>query len=84
MYLDSWSLAASQDNQADTYNYHDPLKRLIKNWTSNEFVQFVDDLRTLVDMMDIREGTESWKRAVAVWDRVVELETAFWPDVSMK
>ena len=81
MYLDSWSLAASQNNPSSTYDYSNPLKRLIKNWTSNEFIQFVDDLQGLVDMMDIQEGSENWRRAVAIWDRVVELETAFWPDV---
>ncbi|KAH9478306.1 hypothetical protein JR316_0008759 [Psilocybe cubensis] len=51
------------------------------NWTSPAFHSFVQDLRDLVDAFGIEPGTERWARAVGVWERVGELEEAFWPDV---
>lgn len=81
MYLDSWSFAAKQSNPGANSDDSSPMRQFIKNWTSSEFIQFVDDLKNLVDIMDIQEGSESWKQAETVWDRVVELEIAFWPDV---
>lgn len=83
MYLDSWSFAAKQSNSGANSDDLSPLRKFIKNWTSSEFIQFVDDLKNLVDIMDIQEGSESWRQAEAVWNRVIELEIAFWPDVSV-
>jgi thiaminase len=77
MYLDSWTFASKQISQSPS----NELGEFIKNWTSEEFIKFVDDLEKLVDMMDIKPGTEGWRRSEAVWNRVVELEVAFWPDV---
>lgn len=39
----------------------------------------MDELAALVDELDILPGSESWKRAEGIWERVVELEEAFWP-----
>lgn len=46
-----------------------------------EFQKFVNDLEKLVDLMGIEQGTDGWRRAEAVWNRVIELEEAFWPNV---
>ena len=52
----------------------------VDNWTSPEFHKFVDDLADLVNDLGIERGTDMWKRAEMVWDRVVELEVGFWPE----
>ncbi|QRV86405.1 TENA/THI-4 family protein [Ceratobasidium sp. AG-Ba] len=75
MYLDSWTFASKQTSQSS----RGPLDEFIQNWTSADFIKFVEELENLVDMMDIQPGTDVWNRAEAVWNRVVELEVAFWP-----
>ncbi|KAG9089358.1 hypothetical protein FS749_001397 [Ceratobasidium sp. UAMH 11750] len=76
MYLDSWTFASKQATQRprDAGDF-------ITNWTSKEFIKFVDDLEKLVDLMEIQPGTDAWRRAEVVWNRVIELEVAFWPQV---
>ena len=56
-----------------------PIRELAKNWTCDDFVRFVRDLAELVDAFDVQPGSERWKRAELIWERVVELEEAFWP-----
>lgn len=34
-----------------------------------------------LDRLGIEKGSEAWVRAEQIWQRVVELEEAFWPDV---
>ncbi|KAG9120799.1 hypothetical protein FRC07_003566 [Ceratobasidium sp. 392] len=49
MYLDSWTFASKQPTQ----NSRDAAE-FITNWTSQEFVKFVDNLEKLVDLMEIK------------------------------
>ena len=37
------------------------------------------DIAELVDAFDVQPGSERWRRAELIWERVVELEEAFWP-----
>lgn len=53
---------------------------LVKNWTNDEFVQFVGDLADIVGAFDVQPGSERWARAEAIYARVMELEEAFWPN----
>ncbi|KAG8700821.1 hypothetical protein FRC09_005736 [Ceratobasidium sp. 395] len=76
MYLDSWTFASKQATQ-----HSREAGDFIENWTSKEFVKFVDSLEKLVDLMEVQPGTDGWRRAEAVWDRVIELEVTFWPQV---
>ncbi|KAG9100786.1 hypothetical protein FRC06_003724 [Ceratobasidium sp. 370] len=76
MYLDSWTFASKQTTQRPRES-----GEFITNWTSKEFIKFVDDLEKLVDLMEIQPGTDGWRRAESVWNRVIELEVAFWPRV---
>ncbi|PPQ78608.1 hypothetical protein CVT25_010572 [Psilocybe cyanescens] len=50
------------------------------NWSSPEFAAFVKALANLVNKLNIFPGTDAWRRAEAVWLRVVELEIGFWPE----
>jgi formylaminopyrimidine deformylase / aminopyrimidine aminohydrolase len=52
----------------------DAVQQFVKNWTNAEFEEFVEDLAELVNRSGI-----SVDAATAVWDRVLELEEAFWP-----
>lgn len=47
----------------------------VTNWTSAEFEAFVQELADLVVLCDVPLET-----ARAVWNRVLELEEAFWPE----
>lgn len=49
------------------------------NWSCSEFVNFVDELASLVNDLGIVPGSRQWKRAEDIWARVIELEAAFWP-----
>lgn len=51
-----------------------------EHWTNAEFVKFVDGLAELVDSLDVKQGSEQWTRAEAIWARVIELEEDFWPN----
>ena len=55
------------------------VQSFVDNWTSPEFHKFVDDLASLVNDLGIEKGSDMWKRAEMVWDRVVELEVELWP-----
>lgn len=39
----------------------------------------MSDIAELVDAFDVQPGSERWRRAELIWERVVELEEAFWP-----
>lgn len=90
-YLDAWSWAKSQ-----TSAQHDPQddadggavrKEFINNWTSQEFVEFVDQLGRIIDEA-VQEQVESkgdgvkdefLKRAGEKWKEVLIAEESFWP-----
>lgn len=92
-YLDAWSWAKSQ-----TSAQRDPTadadggavrKEFINNWTSQEFVDFVDQLGRLIDEA-VREQVKSkgdgvkdefLRRAGEKWKEVLFAEESFWPAV---
>jgi thiaminase len=76
MYLDSWTFASRQTKEERSKG----LDAFIANWSSDEFKKFVDDLEKLVDLLGIEQGSDDWKQAEAIWNRVIELEEAFWPN----
>jgi len=82
VYLDAWTYvrdnsSASHCDDQDTTS--SAITSFSENWSSKEFVKFVDELAEVVDELGIKEGTEGWKKAEEVWQRVVELEVEFWP-----
>ena len=75
MYLDAWTYVNGQLGGSTD----GPITAFATNWSSPEFVAFVDDLAKLVDSLGVVPGSDTWKRAEAIWARVVELEETFWP-----
>jgi thiaminase len=53
---------------------------LVANWTSPEFIRFVDALGDVVDGFLLQSSSSAWKSAERIWQRVLELEQAFWPE----
>jgi thiaminase len=78
LYLDSWTFASS--HLSDAVPRDSAIRHFISNWTSKEFVEFVDDIALHVDNLGIEPGTSAWQRAEDIWARVIELEVDFWPD----
>ncbi|KAL5523437.1 hypothetical protein ACEPAG_7610 [Sanghuangporus baumii] len=82
LYLDSWTFVSNglskQGDSRDVASH--AVREFASNWTNEEFVNFVDDLRSIVDCLNIEVGSELWKRVQSVWDRVIELEIDFWPE----
>jgi hypothetical protein len=79
VYLDAWTFVRTelQKRQSQPQAPTDLLvTQFVENWTSPEFVKFVDELADLANAMDV-----STKRAAEIWERVVELEIDFWPSV---
>ena len=57
-------------------------KEFIPNWTSAEFVEFVDTITRLTDALAEREGVGAEEaRYKELWMKVLDVETSFWPDV---
>lgn len=92
-YLDAWSWAKSQITvQRDPREDQDGgalRNEFINNWTSDEFVAFVDKLGDIIDERVLREvesgGEEARKellrRAEEKWREVLAAETGFWPSI---
>ncbi|KAH9852208.1 heme oxygenase-like protein [Lenzites betulinus] len=81
VYLDAWSYVKSllPGQTADEGPALIAVRKLVDNWTSPEFVEFVDGLADLVNGLDISPGSPAYVRAEGIWARVIELEEAFWP-----
>ncbi|EJD50185.1 heme oxygenase-like protein [Auricularia subglabra TFB-10046 SS5] len=75
VYLDSWTFVAEGTKGQDS-----AVAVLANNWTCPEFRAFVDQLTDLVDDMWMNGTPSMIGDARLVWERVVELEAAFWPD----
>ncbi|PFH50615.1 hypothetical protein AMATHDRAFT_144738 [Amanita thiersii Skay4041] len=81
VYLDAWTgvhrglASIPGGNPSDS-----AVASFANNWSSPEFVEFVDELATLVNDLGIKPGTEAWIRAEGIWSRIVELEADFWPN----
>jgi thiaminase len=54
-------------------------KEFIPNWTSGEFVGFVERIGGLVDAL--WEGAGEEGRVERLWRRVLDVERVFWPEV---
>lgn len=77
-YLDAWTTVHRGLQQASVGDV--ALAAFAHNWSTNEFVEFVDNLARLVDALGIDPSSLAGQQAEAIWDRVVELEYAFWPE----
>ncbi|GJN70679.1 hypothetical protein VFPFJ_08814 [Purpureocillium lilacinum] len=90
-YLDAWSYAKSllqegADPAADA-DGGALRKEFIPNWTSEEFIEFVDELGDLINEaveIEIRQRGEGAKqeileRSLAKWRELLAAEQAFWP-----
>ncbi|TFK32031.1 hypothetical protein BDQ12DRAFT_729029 [Crucibulum laeve] len=80
VYLDSWSHVQAQLHQNNLATSNSPVVALTENWTSPDFVAFVNDIGVVVDGLGITPSSEKWKRAEEIWARVAELEVNFWPE----
>lgn len=92
VYLTAWRWAREQAGGASESakgEVVDVMKtEFIPNWTNEEFVVFVETLGKIVDegVMEAVGGdegmwTEVVQRADRVWERVLDAEAAFWPEV---
>ncbi|KAK7413783.1 hypothetical protein QQX98_007350 [Neonectria punicea] len=92
-YLDAWSWAKAQlTAQKDAKEDADGgalRNEFIDNWTSQEFVEFVDGLGTIIDEAVaeyVERGGETakqelLKRAEVQWREILVAEEAFWPNM---
>ncbi|SPO07246.1 related to transcription regulator PAB1642 [Cephalotrichum gorgonifer] len=91
-YLEAWTWAKSQLVEQDPSEDADggALRvEFIPNWTSKEFVVFVDQLGDIIDeavseqvgIHGVRTMEELSDRALKVWARVLAAEEVFWPEV---
>lgn len=98
-YLEAWRYASTfsaQDNNVHADEDGGALrKEFIPNWTSTEFVAFVDKIGEFVDLLwkgssgfqERRvegsgvEKEESRRRMEGIWGRLLEAERVFWPVV---
>lgn len=96
VYLDAWLYAAAQggggkfsnDEGADDADGGALRKAFIPNWTSDEFVAFVEEIRGCLDEYARKEveheGQQAGKVsgvAKEVFEKVLRLEESFWPTV---
>ncbi|EGO03851.1 hypothetical protein SERLA73DRAFT_175532 [Serpula lacrymans var. lacrymans S7.3] len=88
-YLDAWRYVKSQLSLSSTSETTDgqtagAIRALTNNWTTPDFVDFVDELAKVMDACFVGlsgdSRNEAWARAEEIWARVVELEEAFWPE----
>ena len=94
-YLEAWSWAKSHlDTDKDTAAHPDAdggavRKEFIANWTSLEFVAFVDALGSIIDeavtqQVNVRGeqfAAELMQRCQPKWNQLLAAEAAFWPEV---
>ncbi|KAJ7785674.1 heme oxygenase-like protein [Mycena metata] len=80
VYLDAWSLVRAGlqkrpfQSEGNRSANDSPVSAFVENWTSQEFVKFIDDLAALANATDVE-----FERGTKIWERVVELEKEFWP-----
>ncbi|KAJ7592661.1 heme oxygenase-like protein [Mycena floridula] len=81
VYLDAWIYVRHELETAVTEGSTTfaAVSALSKNWSSPEFIAFVDDLTKIVNNLGIALDSADGKRAAEVFARVVELEIMFWP-----
>lgn len=92
-YLEAWTSAKNQLVEQDVSKDSDggALRQdFIPNWTSTEFVSFVDELGVIIDeavAQQVKIDGEHmlqhlYNRALGVWNDVIAAEEAFWPEMS--
>ena len=84
-YLDAWKYGRSQRPNSSSLADADGgalWDAFIPNWTSPEFEKFVADIARYTDELARREGAKASDPAYNdMWQRVLEVAKAFWPDV---
>ncbi|GAA6022332.1 hypothetical protein JCM11491_005266 [Sporobolomyces phaffii] len=84
IYLLAWTHAKSQP-EAPGVDADSPtvraLRELVENWTTPEFVAFVDRIESEVENLGLREGTDAWDRCEEMFKYNLLLEQQFWPKV---
>jgi thiaminase len=93
VYFEAWSWAKRQAEGAESDAEKDEdggamRTEFIPNWTSDEFIKFVDTLEEILNAGvrqavgdDERLKKHIMQRAEEVWRRLLDAEEAFWPDV---
>ncbi|KKY19733.1 putative transcription regulator [Phaeomoniella chlamydospora] len=90
VYYDAWSYAHSQAPSSvpasSDLDGGALRKEFIPNWTSNEFVEFVEGIEVCLNDLASKEASKSGREAVEtealkVWEEVLDLEVGFWPSV---
>ena len=56
-------------------------REFIPNWTSAAFTEFVDKLASVTDALARASGEEERIACESLWERVLQLEARFWPEV---
>jgi len=80
-YLLAWSHAKAHLPETSSSSQDVMQKVFIPNWSSNEFVEFVDVLERLMDEMATEASVEDIDQAEEQWRQVVWAEENFWPPV---
>ncbi|CDZ97897.1 Thiaminase-2/PQQC [Phaffia rhodozyma] len=87
LYFMAWTHAGEQTpfDAPSASSSSEPIKvaltELINNWTCDEFEIFVSDCEKAVGRLNLKEGSEEWKRCEETFKRVVYLEKRFWPSI---
>ncbi|THG98412.1 hypothetical protein EW145_g7430, partial [Phellinidium pouzarii] len=83
VYLDAWTFVAGGSNSEfpEDSSAGRAIDELVENWTNIEFIKFVEELREVVDDLGIEQGSDLWTRSEAMWNRTIELEADFWPEL---
>jgi thiaminase len=81
LYIEAWNYVHKllQEHPADYFVVKSPraaIARFSTNWVSSEYL---DMLASLVNQLDVKPGTDLWRRVEGIWMRVIELEYGFWP-----
>ncbi|KAK3076961.1 hypothetical protein LTS18_011546 [Coniosporium uncinatum] len=80
-YLRAWQFAGSETSDVQGGDGDVVRREFIPNWTSREFEQFVEELGGLVNECAEEVGQGGLKGCEAFWERVLEVEKGFWPEV---
>lgn len=86
-YLQAWTFASKCESQNPSPSADADGGALregfIPNWSSNEFVKFVDEIAEITNALAVRENAmrklEVYK---AVWLHILDIEQRFWPEIT--
>ena len=83
-YLDAWTYASTYlESSSDENADGGALKNeFIPNWSSTEFVKFVDEIANVTDALANRENAlKKIEVLKALWLHVLDIEQGFWPNI---